>query len=107
MDIMYIKWKLKSFWIQICYQKKQFYMIFLQKSNFKNFRFNFDEEKKISNGNFSKILFYNPPNFYLIMVLITKNGNYMKIWLQYLHPRPNDKCSKLVRADSAPLPPAQ
>ena len=48
--------------------KMQFYMIFLQKPNFKNFHFNFDEEKKISNGNFSKILFYNPPNFYFIMV---------------------------------------
>ena len=43
--------------------------------NFKNVHFNFDEEKKFSNGNFSKILFYNPPNSYLIMVLNTKNGN--------------------------------
>ena len=54
-------------------------VLFLQKSNLKNFCFNFDEEKKFSNGNFSKILFYNPPNFYFIMVLNTKNGNYMKI----------------------------
>ena len=36
-------------------------------------------EKKISNGNFSKNLFYNPPNFQFIMVLNTKNENYMKI----------------------------
>ena len=104
MDIMYIKWKLKSFWIQICYQKMQFYMIFFAKIKFQKFSLQFWRRKKFSNGNFSKILFYNPPNFYFIMVLNTKNGNYMKIWLQYLHPRRNDKCSKLVRADSAPPP---
>ena len=52
---------------------------FFKKSNFKNFRFNFDGGKKISDRNFSKILFYNPQNFEFVMVLDTKNGNYMKI----------------------------
>ena len=52
-------------------------MNLLQKSNFKNFRFNFDEEKKFSNGIFSKILLYNPPNFYFIMVLIEDDLRYL------------------------------
>ena len=60
MDIMYIKWKLESFWIQICYQKMQFYMIFLQKLNFKNFSFNFDEEKKFQLEIFQKFDFTTP-----------------------------------------------
>ena len=37
------------------------------------------KKKKFSNRNFSKILFYNPPNFHFIMVLNTQNGNYMRI----------------------------
>ena len=36
-------------------------------------------KKKNFKRKFFKILFYNPPNFYFIMVLNTKNGNYMKI----------------------------
>ena len=63
MAIMYIKWKLKSFWIQTCYQKMQFYMIFLQKSNFKEIFSNFDEEKKIQKNIFQKIYFTTPQIF--------------------------------------------
>ena len=61
---MYIKWKLKSYWIQI-WQKK---IIFLEKI-WKNGKKNYflDREflkKKFSNANFSEKFFYNPNFFF-------------------------------------------
>ena len=54
---MYIKWKLETFWIQICYQKTQLWAKILSKLDFQNFCFEFCEEKKFSKANFSEIFF--------------------------------------------------
>ena len=43
------------------------------------------EGKKNFDRKFFKIFFYNPPNFFLRMILNTKNGNYMKVWQSWRH----------------------
>ena len=65
MDNMHIKWKLKSFWIHICYQKVLMGMkTFWKKNNFKIFYFDF-QGKKIWMKIFSDFLFQYPQNFIL------------------------------------------
>ena len=44
----------------------------------KNFFFNFRRKKNFDRKFFEKI-FLQPPNFFLRMILNTKNGNYMKV----------------------------
>ena len=54
-------------------------MKFLKKIGFQKNFFSIFEGKKISIANFLKNFFYNPPFFFLRMILNTKNGNYMKV----------------------------
>ena len=78
------------------------YEIFWKKLDFKKNFFQFSKEKKILIANFLKIFFYNPPIFFLTMILNTKNGNYMEVWQSWRHPERSGKQSKLLRADSTP-----
>ena len=54
-------------------------MKFFEKNWISKFFFSIFEGKKISIANFLKNFFYNPPIFFLRMILNTKNGNYMKV----------------------------
>ena len=83
-------------------KKCYFVWNFLKKIGFQKFFFSNFEGKKISIANFLKNFFYNPPIFFLRMILNTKNGNYMKVWQSWRHPGRSGKQSKLLRADSTP-----
>ena len=77
------------------------YEIFWKKLDFKNFFFNF-RRKKNFDRKFFENFFYNPPIFFLRMILNTQNGNYMKVWQSWRHPGRSGKQSKLRWADSTP-----
>ena len=87
---------------EFIFDVKKYYCVwnFLKKLDFKKNFFSIFEEKKISIANFLKNFFYNPPIFFLRMILNTKNGNYMKVWQSWRHPGRSGKQSKLRWADS-------
>ena len=79
MDNIYIKWKLKSFQIDIWYQKVLFDKKYLRKLNFWKFSISFLQKKIFSNAKFFKFFLYNPPKFFFPVVVNIKNDNYMKV----------------------------
>ena len=64
MDNIYIKWKLKSFQIDIWYQKVLFDKKYLRKLNFWKFSISFLQKKKFFERKIFKIFLYNPPKFF-------------------------------------------
>ena len=78
MDNIYIKWKLKSFQIDIWYWKVLFDKKYLRKLNFWKFSISFLQKKFFLNTKFFQFFLYNPQNFFPVVVNI-KNDNYMKV----------------------------
>ena len=101
-DNMYIKWKLRTFWIQIWHKKYNLLWKKLHKKSFSKFSSHFLLHFFFRNSKFLKNFIYNPQIFYHPLVFKTQNGNYMQGWYTQLHPRQNDKPSKLPRVDSTP-----
>ena len=62
------------------------YEMFWKNWNSKFFCLNFWRKKKFDSKVFKKIIL-QPPNFFLKMILNTKNENYMKVWQSWLCPK--------------------
>ena len=71
MDNTYIKWKLKSFYIQICHEKVLFCMRLLKKLDFHFFSLIFIG-KKLERKLFKKTIL-QAQKFYFLMIFNTKN----------------------------------
>ena len=64
MDNIYIKWKLKSFQIDIWYQKVLFDKKYLRKLNFWKFSISFLQKKNFFERKIFQIFFIQPPKFF-------------------------------------------
>ena len=78
MDNIYIKWKLKSFQIDIWYWKVLFDKKYLRKLNFWKFLISFLQKKIFFERKIFQIFLYNSQIFFPVVVN-TKNDNYMKV----------------------------
>ena len=79
MDNIYIKWKLKSFQIDIWYQKVLFDKKYLRKLNFWKFLISFLQKKNFFERKIFQIFFIQPPQIFFPVVVNIKNDNYMKV----------------------------
>ena len=79
MDNIYIKWKLKSFQIDIWYQKVLFDKKYLRKLNFWKFSISFLQKKIFFERKIFQIFFYTTPQIFFPVVVNIKNDNYMKV----------------------------
>ena len=79
MDNIYIKWKLKSFQIDIWYWKVLFDKKYLRKLNFWKFSISFLQKKNFFERKIFQIFFIQPPQIFFPVVVNTKNDNYMKV----------------------------
>ena len=98
---MYIKWKLKSYWIQI-WQKKIIFLEKIWKNRKKNFFWieNF-WKKKFQMRIFQKTFFTNPI-FFCQPILKTKKLIYIEVWYSLVRPAEDGKLPNTARLDSTP-----